>query len=93
MVLIDEAVITGARRFKACAKLWLSVRTVQRWQHQANDGRPLTQRPAPANLLSEAERAQVLAVLNEPAHASLLPHQVVPMLVDHGGILAAESMM
>ena len=66
MVLIDEAVDSGARRFKACAELGLSVRTVQRWQHQAEDGRPLAQRPVPVNQLSDIERARVLAVLNEP---------------------------
>lgn len=93
MALIDEAVVAGARRFKACAELGLSVRTVQRWQHQAEDGRPLAQRPAPANRLSEAERAQVLAVLNEPAHASLPPHQIVPRLADQGEYLASESTM
>ncbi len=93
MVLIDEAVDSGARRFKACAELGLSVRTVQRWQHQAEDGRPLAQRPVPANQLSDAERERVLAVLNEPEHASLPPHQIVPRLADQGEYIASESTM
>ncbi len=56
MELIDEAVAAGARRERACEELGVSVRTVQRWSHCAQDGRPGAVRAAPSNKLSDAER-------------------------------------
>lgn len=67
------------------------MRTVQRWHHRAEDGRPGAVRPAPANKLSEVERARVLAIANQPEHASLTPHQIVPRLADRGLYVASES--
>ncbi len=69
----------------------MSVRTVQRWAHRAEDGRPGATRAAPSNKLSEAERERVLAIANEPEHASLAPHQIVPRLADEGVYVASES--
>jgi len=91
VALIEEAVESGARRFMACAELGLSVRTVQRWQHRPEDGRPLAERPVPANQLTAEEQAAVLKVANEPEFASLPPHQIVPRLADAGVYLASES--
>ena len=91
MALIDEAVAAGARRDKACEELDVSVRTVQRWSHRTEDGRPGAVRAAPSNKLSEAEREQVLAIANQPEHASLAPHQIVPRLADKGVYVASES--
>jgi putative transposase len=78
MTLIREAVQAGARQALACEELGVSGRTLQRWQHQAADGRPDAQRPAPPNKLSEEERRAVLEVINRPDFASLTPHQIVP---------------
>ena len=47
------------------------------------DGRPQAVRPAPANTLSAAERAQVLAVCHAPAYANLPPSQIVPRLAKY----------
>jgi len=89
--LVEAAVAGGARREKACEELGISVRTVQRWHHQAKDGRPQAVRPALANKLSPAEREHVLAIANQPEHASLAPHQIVPRLADKGVYVASES--
>ena len=75
--MIDEAVATGARRERASDALGVSVCTLQRWDHRAEDGRAGAVRSASSNKLGEAERAQVLAIANEPAHESLAPHQEV----------------
>jgi transposase len=91
MSMITEAVADGARKDRACEELGVSVRTVQRWRHQAEDGRPGAVRAAPSNKLSEAEREQVLAIANEAAHASLAPHQIAPRLADKGVYVASES--
>ena len=89
--LIDEAVAAGARLDPACAMLGLSIRTVQRWRRMPEDRRPLTDRPAPANRLSDEERQHLLAVANAPVHACMTPHQIVPKLADEGIFLASES--
>jgi putative transposase len=72
-------------------ELGVSARTLQRWQHQAVDGRPDAQRPAPPNKLSAEERRAVLEVINRPDFASLTPHQIVPKLATEGIYLASES--
>jgi transposase InsO family protein len=41
--------------------------------------------------LTEAERAQLLAVTNEPRFADVPPGRIVPMLADKGVYLASES--
>ena len=48
-------------------------------------------RPIPAHALSEAERAHLLVVANEPRFASVPPARIVPMLADEGIYLASES--
>jgi hypothetical protein len=99
VTLIEEAVTAGARRFKACAELEISARTLRRWtlgepsasgQVRA-DQLPLVQRPEPRNKFSEDERAAVLSICNSAEYASLPPSQIVPKLADHGRYLASES--
>ena len=92
--LIDEARRAGARLEPACQTLGLEVRTYYRWTQGGEvraDGRPEAVRPVPANKLSDAERARVLATCHCPAHASLTPMQIVPRLADEGLYLASES--
>ncbi len=92
--LINEAVNAGARRHQACIELGLTLRTLERWTQGGavkSDGRPGASRPVPRNKLSETERTQVLALVNEPRFASLPPTQIVPILADEGTYLASES--
>jgi transposase InsO family protein len=92
---IKEAHVAGARFAPACAIVGVTVRTLQRWQATdggiRSDGRPQAVRPIPAHALSEAERAQLLAVANEPRFADVPPARIVPMLADEGVYLASES--
>lgn len=91
LAILDEAVAAGARLAPACALLELSIRTVQRWRQKPEDARPQARRPAPAHQLSDEERRHLLTVANEPAHAQMTPHQIVPKLADEGIFLASES--
>ena len=94
VTLINEAHRPGARLSRVCAELGLTVRTYQRWTQEAAvkvDGRPGAVRPVPANQLSAAEQAAVLAVCHEPPYASLPPGQIVPRLADEGTYLASEA--
>ena len=91
LAMLDEAVAAGSRLAPACALLGLSLRTLQRWRHRPEDARPQAHRPAPAHQLSDEERQYLLVVANEPAHAQMTPHQIVPKLADEGIYLASES--
>jgi len=95
VMLIDEAVQSGARLFRACAELGLCQRTYRRWTAMEGaikaDGRPEAQRPKPANALSEAERQKLVTLACQPEFASLPPSQIVPVLADRGEYYASES--
>lgn len=91
---IEVAKAQGARLEPACRVVGISLRTYRRWTQGGevrSDGRPEAQHPAPAQRLSEAERAEVIRVCNEPRFASLPPSQIVPRLADEGVYLASES--
>jgi transposase InsO family protein len=91
--LVDEAVAAGARRAPACAVLGVSARTLERWRHGTGADERHGPRRRPANALSAAERATLLATVNSAAYCDLTPHQIVPRLADAGQYLASESTM
>ena len=92
---IGQARAAGARLAVLCELAGLDARTVQRWH--AGDGRakadcrPDAIRPTPSHALSEAERARIVAVANEPRFADMPPARIVPALADEGVYLASES--
>ena len=92
---ILNAHLAGARLRLACKTAGIDVRTLQRWKVgdglTAGDGRPAAVRPIPAHALSDAERAEVLRVANEPRFADVPPARIVPMLADEGVYVASES--
>lgn len=91
--LVNEATRAGARQDRACDVLGLSERTLQRWQSGetvGHDRRPL-RGYQPPHALSDAERADVLAVANSEEFGHLPPSQIVPRLADQGRYLASES--
>lgn len=92
---IEAARQAGARLSEACEVVGITARTLQRWNaHQgleSGDGRPNAARPMPAHALTEAERAHVLSIANEPRFADMPPARIVPMLADEGVYIASES--
>ena len=94
---IAVAHAAGARLQPACETAGLDLRTLQRWKARKGpcegDGRPQAVRPTPSHALSPAERAQLLAVANEPRFAAVPPARIVPMLADEGIYLGSESSM
>ncbi|WP_407941944.1 IS3 family transposase [Microbulbifer celer] len=95
--LIEEAVTAGAARYKACAVLNLTVRTLQRWEKALQERSLVDQRKraaqarTPGNKLTIEERQKILAVCNQPEYRSLPPSQIVPMLADQGIYIGSES--
>ena len=92
---IEQACADGSRLAAACALAGIDARTLRRWQSgdglRQGDRRPDTDRPMPSHALSEAERARIIAVANEPRFAATPPARIVPALADEGVYLASES--
>ena len=92
---IQTARTAGARLRAACEIAGIDARTLQRWKADEGlvrgDGRPQAVRPIPSHALSEAERARVVQVANEPRFAAVPPARIVPMLADEGVYIASES--
>jgi len=92
---INEARAGGARLGQACALAGIDPRTVQRWRKHdgtiREDRRPDAIRPTPSHALTAEERAQIVAVANEPRFAEIPPARIVPMLADEGVYIASES--
>ena len=88
--LIAEAVTAGARRWRACEVLGLTVRTLERWGADDDDGRhgPNT---VPANKLSDTERRKLVAIATSTEFRDRSPSQIVPRLADRGEYVASES--
>jgi putative transposase len=92
---IEQACAAGARLAPACALAGINARTLRRWK--AGDGlaqgdrRPDAERAMPAHALTEAERARIIAVANEPRFAETPPARIVPTLADEGVYIASES--
>jgi putative transposase len=94
LFMIDEAIESGARQSLACQTLGIAERTIQRWRLDTlaiGDLRPVAERPAPANKLTDAERQAILDAANAPCFRSLPPSQIVPALLDQGCYIASES--
>jgi len=94
VTLINEAAAAGARTFKACEELGISMRTFQRWtanDEVKTDGRPTATRPTPRHKLTPEEREEILQVANSAEYGSLPPSQIVPALADEGRYIASEA--
>ena len=92
IVLIKEATVSGARRFKSCEILGLTLRTLERWEK--DEGLRDKRESAPrivANKLTEAQRNLVLTTANSRTYQHLPPSKIVPLLADSGQYVASES--
>ncbi|WNK19077.1 IS3 family transposase [Halomonas piscis] len=91
----DEAVASGAARYKAAELMGLSQRTLKRWRYAsgqvAPDRRPQAERVTQPHQLTQAEETVMLTLCSEPEYQSLPPSQIVPRLADQGRYLASES--
>lgn len=90
--LVAEGTGRGLTQAASCEEVGVEPRTVQRWRllPVLEDGRrgPTT---APANALSQIERAKIIAVATSLEFIDKSPHQIVPTLADRGEFIASES--
>ncbi len=95
MAEIMAACTAGARLAPACSLAGIDLRTFQRWRlgdgQVQTDRRPEAARPKPRHALTEAERARMIKLANEPRFASTPPSRIVPALADEGVYLASEA--
>lgn len=83
--LINVALKSGARLWKACNELGISKRTFHRWKETDSefiDKRTICERPEPANKLSKEEKQEILDIVHSEEYADLPPSQIVPILAD-----------
>jgi len=83
-------VCAGARRWRACEVLGLSVRTVERWGTNDEDGRHGPNH-VPANKLSVVERKKAVDVMTSPEFRDCSPKQIVPALASRGEYVGAGA--
>lgn len=76
---------------RACSEIGISIRTLQRWLQNNEDGRKNAVRPIPSNKLTEQEKADILKICNSDENSNLPPSQIAPKLADNGEYLASES--
>ncbi len=89
--LIAEASTSGARRFKCCELLELSLRTLERWEltPDIEDGRKGPKHSPHA--LSDEEKGLIVSLANSEKYRDLSPAKIVPTLADEGKYIASES--
>jgi transposase InsO family protein len=92
---IKQACAEGARLQPARELAGIDPGSLRCWQ--GGDGPPHADRrpdaihPTPAHALTEAERAQIIEVANQPRFADAPPARIVPALADAGVHIASES--
>ena len=89
--LIDEAVDAGARRWKACEVLGISVRTCERWKAGAHLDRRKGARRTVKRKLSETERQAVIDAACSERFRDCTPYEIVAILAQEGTYLASVS--
>jgi putative transposase len=95
MTRLEDRQTLAAEIASACGLAGIDGRTFQRWRAEDGqvraDRRPEAVRPRPTHALSEAERARIVALANEPRFAAMPPARIVPALADEGVYVASES--
>ena len=89
--MIEEAHENGARYWKACEIVGISLRTLQRWKSKGmKDRRKGSQKRVVRKLASE-KRAEIIEVCNSRKYCDKSPHEIVPLLLDEGRYIASVS--
>lgn len=97
VMLIDEAVASGASRAKACDRLGINERTYYRWKQRKSDtdsygdGRPGADHSEPVNKIPDEIRNKIIDICSRPEYAGMAPCEIVPALADKGVYIASES--
>jgi len=89
--LINEACISGARKFIACQLLKISLRTIERW----GSGEIIDKRRGAAKKnirkLTKAEESDIISIACSDKYKDLTPHEIVPLLAENRKYIASVS--
>jgi putative transposase len=89
--LIREAVLAGARRFKCCEVLEISLRTLQRWESgDIQDRRKGAMKSIPRKL-SQQERDELVSIACSDIFRDCNPYEIVAISAENGHYYASES--
>ena len=90
--MFEDAIRSGARKFKAAQVIGFSLRQLQRWRRapERPDGRKGSPRHV-AHALTTDERRAMMDFANCPEYCDLSPRRIVPTLADRGIYIASES--
>ena len=89
--LIEEAVVGGARLFKACEVLEISTVTFYRWKNGGGIDKRKGAGKRVVRKLTEAERQKIIEVACEERFKDATPYEIVAILLDEGTYLASVS--
>ena len=87
MNAVQQSIAAGARNYKACEHIGLSVRTYQRWGNDGDNIREDARKNrvfVPVNKLPLQDEEKMIAMMNSPEFADKSSHQIVPILADRG---------
>ena len=91
MSIINEAIQSRARKYKACETIGISLRTIERWEKDnIGDKRGMVEREV-ANQLSEEERQKIVQICCSDRFKELTPNEIVPILAEEGVYIASEA--
>ncbi|MBE5912262.1 MAG: hypothetical protein E7276_14015 [Pseudobutyrivibrio sp.] len=96
ILLINEAVESGASLSKACERLGITEQTYYRWVKldktfdSYEDRRTFADHSNPVNKITPAERQEILDTVNSEEFSSMSPCQILPILADKGTYIASE---
>ena len=90
--LVKQAQANGAGRAASCEVLDVSLRTLERWEKQPDQGDQRRGRDTVCgHALSTAEKQAIVAISNSSAYRDLSPWQIVARLADQGVYLGSQS--
>lgn len=89
--LIRKAHSSGARKYKACEMLGISMRTYERWVKEGLQDKRKGAWKKVGNRITKEERKLILKTANDSEYRDLPPSKIVPLLADIGIYIASES--
>jgi len=91
IIIVHEAVNSGARKIRCCKEIGLNIRTLERWESdKIGDKRSLVKKTQ-KNKLSELERKRIIDVCCSDEYKDKSPNEIVPLLAEQGVYIASES--
>jgi putative transposase len=90
-ILIDEAVVSGAGKDKACEILGYDIRTIQRWIRNLEGDRRKARQDKPKNALSTEEQDSIISLCCTERFINMTPCEIVPTLAEEGLYVGSES--